>query len=257
MSILNNAINSITVGLEDYSSADKRRIASCARNLFAGILLLFKHKLSLLSSSDSNEALIKQRVLPVSDGNGDIIWKGQGKKTVDVQGIRERFKSLNIEIEWKRIEKINGFRNDIEHYYSNQKHDAINALISDTFIIINDFIRKQLNSDPKEMLGDESWAILINVNEVYEKEKSSCVDALDKLDYFCSEILEAIESYLCEDCGSGLIEPTKSTGNAFESDFICKSCDGILSYEEIAALAVTNFYEYESYQSVSEGVGRQ
>jgi len=253
MSLLKNAVDSIGIGLEDYSSTDERRIASCARNLFAGILLLFKYKLSQLSPLGSEEALIKQRVLPVIDESGNILWKGQGKKTVDVQGIQERFKSLNIELDWKRIEKVNKFRNDVEHYYSNQNHESISSLISDTFIIINDFIRKQLNADPKEMLGEQSWAILIEVNEVYEKEKSECVNALDKLDYFCSEILEAIESYTCEDCGSGLIKPTKTQGDASESDFICKSCDGILSYEEIAGLAVLDFYEDESYIACTDG----
>ena len=60
MSILNNAIDSIAVGLEDYSlsASDPRRIVSCTRNIFAGVLLLFKHKLSLLSDLDSDEALV-------------------------------------------------------------------------------------------------------------------------------------------------------------------------------------------------------
>ncbi|MCK9384211.1 MAG: hypothetical protein M0Q15_06250 [Nevskia sp.] len=175
MSILKNAIDSIAVGLEDYSSPDQRRVISCTRNVFAGILLLFKHKLSLLSLPGSDEALIKQRVLPVLDASARVEWKGKGSKTVDVQGIRERFESLIIDVDWKRIEKINSFRNDIEHYFSNLKHEAIRSLISDSFVIINDFIRKHLNEDPKELLGDAAWAVLIEVNEVYEKEKAECL----------------------------------------------------------------------------------
>lgn len=79
------------------------------------MLLSYKHKLSLLSELGSDEALIKQRVLSAIDDGENLIWKGQGKKTVDVQSIKERFKSLNIDVDWKRIEKINDFRNDIEH----------------------------------------------------------------------------------------------------------------------------------------------
>lgn len=78
MSILKNAVSSIIIGLEDYSSLDERRVISCARNIFAGILLLFKHKLVLLSDSDSDEALIKQKVLPVTGVDKNI--KGKGKK---------------------------------------------------------------------------------------------------------------------------------------------------------------------------------
>lgn len=59
MSILQNAIDSIALGIEDYNSSDSRRLISCTRNLFAGILLLFKHKLAILSPPGSDEVLIK------------------------------------------------------------------------------------------------------------------------------------------------------------------------------------------------------
>lgn len=94
MSILNNAIDSIILGLEDYESSDHRRLISCARNIFVGILLLFKHKLSILSPEDSDEVLVKQQVLPKKDPTGKIVWEGKGKKTVDVNQIKERFESL-------------------------------------------------------------------------------------------------------------------------------------------------------------------
>ena len=83
MSILRNAIDSIVLGLEDYGSADPRRLLSCTRNLYAGILLLFKHRLSELSPAESDEALIKEKVEPVADGD-TIHWRGKGKKTVDL-----------------------------------------------------------------------------------------------------------------------------------------------------------------------------
>jgi hypothetical protein len=45
MSILQNAIDSIQVGVEDYNQEDERRNASAIRNIFAGILLLYKERL--------------------------------------------------------------------------------------------------------------------------------------------------------------------------------------------------------------------
>ena len=85
MSILQNAIDSISLGIEDYemATADTRRYISCTRNIFAGILLLFKHKLSELSPAGSDEVLIKQKVMPKIDINS-ITWIGEGKQTVDV-----------------------------------------------------------------------------------------------------------------------------------------------------------------------------
>ena len=253
MSILNNAVDSIAIGLEDYSSPDDRRVISCARNVFAGILLLFKHKLSLLSEADSDEALIKQRVLPAIDGENNLIWKGKGNKTVDVQNIKERFESLSIDVDWKRIKKINDFRNDIEHYYSSLSHESIRSLISDSFLIINDFIHKHLNADPKELLGDDAWAVLIEVNEVYEKEKAECATALENLDYYSNEILNAFEEFSCEECGSGLITPTMSEGNAVESNFTCKSCNNSLPYETIINDVVEDYYKHDTYLAQKDG----
>ncbi len=45
MTILNNAIDSIQLGIEDYEliGENPKRLISCTRNLFSGILLLFKH----------------------------------------------------------------------------------------------------------------------------------------------------------------------------------------------------------------------
>ena len=76
MSLLDNARNSIIMGLEDYASGEKdlKRLISCARNLFAGILLLFKHKLVELSPPNSNEVLIKARIRPERDHSGNIHW---------------------------------------------------------------------------------------------------------------------------------------------------------------------------------------
>lgn len=253
MSILKNAVDSISIGLEDFASPDQRRVFSCTRNIFAGILLLFKYKLSLLSAQDSDEALIKQRVLPVLDENKNLQWKGKGKKTVDVQNIKERFESLNIDVDWNRIEKINNFRNDIEHYYSSLKHEAIRSLISDSFIIINDFIRMHLNEDPKTLLGDDAWAVLIEVSEVYEREKAECVAAIENLEFFDSEIMNAFEGYSCDECGSGLIEPSIHEGEAIESEFICKSCGKTIPYEVIVKLAISEYFSHKVYLSHTDG----
>ncbi len=253
MSILKNAIDSIAIGLEDYESTDERRVVSSTRNIFAGILLLFKYKLCELSPPDSDEALIKQRVLPEIDATGAVKWIGKGNKTVDVQNIKERFESLNIEVEWKRLERVNKYRNDIEHYYSTLKAESVQQLISDSFIIIRDFISEQLGEDPKQLLGDEYWKILVDVNEVYEKEKLECDTAMEKLDYFSDEITNAFMAFQCSECGSGLIEPTEDTGGALESSFRCRSCDHVETYEAFVAPAVSDYYAGEVYISHTDG----
>jgi transposase-like protein len=253
MSILKNAIDSIAIGLEDYQSPDERRIVSSTRNIFAGILLLFKHKLCELSPPDSDEVLIKQRVLPEIDPTDAVRWIGKGNKTVDVQNIKERFESLGITIDWKRLERINKYRNDIEHYFSTLNTQSVQQLISNSFLLIRDFISEHLNEDPKSLLGDKSWAVLIEVNEVYRKEKIECIKAINSLEFFTDVIMYAFESYSCNECGSDLITPSDRNIEAVNAEYICKSCGKTLPYEDIVKLAVSDYFSYEVYLSHTDG----
>jgi hypothetical protein len=253
MSILKNAIDSIAMGLEDYESPDNRRIISSTRNIFAGILLLFKHKLSELSSPESDEALIKQSVLPEKDGSGDIRWIGKGKKTVDVQTIKDRFQSLKIDVDWNRLDKINNYRNDVEHYYSNLNHESIQQLISDSFIIIRDFISEHLDDDPKDLLGDKSWSVLVEVHEVYEREKAVCTAKIEDLQFYSDEICMAFVAHKCKKCGSGLISPYLNSENAIDQEFECRSCDENYTYDEIVKEAIPEYYEAAIYSSHKDG----
>ena len=108
--LLKNAIISIQLGVEDYKSEDNRRVLSAIRNITAGILLLFKEKLRLLSPKDSDEVLIKQKILPKLNDDGSVVFLGSGKKTVDVQLIKERFGSLSINVDWNRFEEISDLK---------------------------------------------------------------------------------------------------------------------------------------------------
>ncbi len=252
MSILKNAVDSIAIGLEDYQSTDERRIISSARNIFAGILLLFKHKLAELSPPDSDEALIKQKVLPTLNA-GEVNWVGKGPKTVDVRDIEDRFKSLGIELDWKRLEKIHKYRNNIEHYYSDLTHESIQRLISDSFLIIRDFASIHLRRDPKELLGEEAWAVLVEVNEVYEREKLECVEKIKRLSFYSDEISLALSEYSCNECGSGLIAPLGESDDAIEEEFECRSCNESYVYENIINRALPEYFRDLIYFSHKEG----
>lgn len=227
MSILENAIDSIIIGVEDYNMEDERRLISSTRNIYAGILLLFKHKLVELSPYGSDEVLIKQKILPKLNEDNELFWIGKGKKTVDTFSIEERFKSLGISVDWKRLEKINKYRNNIEHYYSDESKESIQALLSDSFLVIRDFIRKYLHEDPKELLGEETYNILLDISEVYEAEKKACIATYDTVEGFGKIFLEALPNVTCEKCGSGLIEFDEF------NDFICKVCNHIHDEDEL------------------------
>src|SRR3712207_4721065 len=92
MSLFENAPHSIQIGVEDLASTDARRVLSAVRNVQAGMLLLCKEKLRRMSPD--GDALLKQKLEPVLGPGGVVTVKGVGTKTVDVQGIKGRFKSL-------------------------------------------------------------------------------------------------------------------------------------------------------------------
>lgn len=257
MSILENALDSIAIGLEDFNSKDKRRIVSATRNVFAGMLLLFKHKLSELSPKGSDEVLIKQNVSPSIDDSGNLSWTaGRSKKTVDVQNIETRFNSLGVKVDWNRLKKINSYRNNIEHYYDKEglSHDAIKKLISESFIVIRDFISSELKRDPRELLGDDSWAILISSHEVYESEKKKCNESIKSLPGFFSDKVQEIliEGKLCEKCGSDLIG-SKSIGNVTDATFECRSCGNKEDYSKTILNAVNNIYGCDPFLAAKDG----
>ena len=77
--------------------------------------------------------------------------------------------------------------------------------------------------------------------------------ALQVLDYFDDEILSAFEGYSCDECGSGLIMPSIREGDAIDANYICKSCEKILQYEEIVSATVADHYSHEVYLSHTDG----
>ncbi len=238
MSILQNAIDSIELGVEDYKTDDPKRLLSAVRNFYAGIMLLFKHKLASLSQNN-DEALIKQQVQPVLE-NGQIVWKGKGKKTVDFQKIKDRFESLGIKVDWEQLKNAQEYRNNIEHYYDKDKTkpEAVRQYISGCFIIIRDFILQNLGKDPKDLFDPDIWKVLVEEQQVYEAEKNACCDALEKLEWQSDTTLRIFESCTCADCSSSLIQPLDtSVKDASDSTFQCRVCDEQWSYEELLPLA--------------------
>lgn len=248
--LLQNAINSIEIGIEDYklSQQDERRIISCVRNVFAGILLLFKYKLVELSPANSDEVLIKQQISWFME-NGNIIAKGKGNKTVDVQSIKDRFKSLNISIDWENLDKINFYRNNIEHYYSESSISAVQEMIAMSFPIISNFIRNNLDDNPENLFSKNTWQTLLSIKDVYEQEKSLCVDNLRKLDFFHKEIFETISIHRCSKCGYSLITVDDGIDNDASCQiYRCKSCNKTWNYDDLVRECLHEKYKDEWWE---------
>jgi hypothetical protein len=253
MSIFNNAVDSIALGIEDYNSADPRRLISATRNLVAGILLLIKHRLAEMSPPGSDDALIKQRVIPTPDGTGGVIWKGDGDKTVDVQQMKDRCTSLGIKVDWKRVEKTVKHRNEIEHYFTSLNQVALRSLIAESFVVIRDFLRTELGLEPLDVLGAPTWNTITAVADVYGKERAECVANLGTIKWTCPEMQTAVEEWTCPDCGSGLIDVDPNGVGQSSAILKCRACGNSHEFGEVGEDIVKGFYAGENHYSVKDG----
>jgi hypothetical protein len=248
MSLLNNAIDSIQVGVEDYLMDDSRRYLSAVRNICAGILLLYKEKLCRLSPSYDKEVLIKKDIRPVVDDAGNVSFIGTGKKTVDVQEIKERFSSLKITVNWKEFDVLNQLRNNIEHYYTDKSSDAVREVIAKSFILIRDFIRDCLDEEPHRLLGDACWQALLKTADVYEAEEAACKQSFEDIEFKHPILEEAVEQIRCLSCHSNLIKAENTSEFSIFTSLSCGSCGKVFEFGDVMRECLEDcehFYGFE------------
>ncbi len=253
MSILQNAIDSIQIGVEDFESNDDRRSVSAVRNIAAGILLLYKEKLCQLSPDDNKELLIKQNIRPVQNAQGQIVFEGKGHKTVDVQSIKERFASLNVEVEWKRFDEINKLRNDLEHYYTSKSPDAVREIVAKSFLLIRDFLSEHLQEDPQAILGNDCWATLLEVSDVYSAEEQACKASINAVDWKYHSVEIALKNLRCNQCHSSLIQAPHSDDVYPMIDLHCKSCGEDFSFYDVLEQCIDDSLAGDAIKNIMDG----
>jgi transposase-like protein len=153
----------------------------------------------------------------------------------------------------KHNSRVNEYGNDIEHYFSALSHNAVRALITDSFVVIRDFIRNQLGQDPLSLLGSPTWGVLTNVAEVYEKEKQECTEHIEAVEWKYDCLGSALIEYRCPKCGSGLIDVTANGADRETAAFTCRSCGEQWSFEDLAPLAISDYFAEENYRSIKDG----
>jgi len=235
------------MGLEDYSSDESRRLI-CTENLFAGILLLFEHKLNSLSPNNSDEALINQKIAPVLDSNMKLLRVN----TLIARQIKERMDSIGINVDWKKVESIDNFRYDIFGYRSKLSKAALRDIISDIFLILKDFLILNLQTHPKDFLGEPAWNTLISVAEVYNREKADCVKTFHNVEWKSDGLYNSLTKYKCNECGSGLIFINDPQEDRDENKFTCKSCAKKWNYIEMAVDSIEKYFSREDYISYTD-----
>lgn len=254
MDLLSNATHSIRTGVEDYQEGSQARLLAAVRNIHAGILLLYKEALRRLSPNNSNEVLVKAKISPSRDVAGNIVFVGTGKKTVDVQQIKDRFAELKISTDWLRFNRITDMRNEIEHYYTKAEKKALESVISDAFVIIRNFMTAELKEDPLAILGDTTWEALLKISEVYEAERAECEEMLMRVDWKSEVLKEGIFDLTCPSCSGSLLRPDGDcTAYSEGMGLQCRICGEVCSASDFVPRAIAFALERYSYESLKDG----
>lgn len=251
--IFNNAITSISIGVEDFQKNNSARNLSAIRNIYSGILLLYKEKLRRLSTIGSDEVLIKSKITAKLDNEGKLIFVGEGKKTVDVNEIRNRFKSLGISTDWKRLEQVQKIRNNLEHYKLDGEIDILIEVINKCFLIIRNFLTDELNTDPLSVFDNDIWEVFLKNEEVLQKEENIVMDS-HKQSLLAPKIKHYFDSIDCMHCGSELVEISKES-DIYEVNGYCRTCGKDNYGPTLLERAIEISTGFEDYRSVKHGGG--
>ncbi len=204
--IIENGLNSIRVGLEDYEQAleanDDGRLTSAVRNVYAGILILAKGKLYELSPADTRGILI--RVVRPKLVNGRIEVVPVGRNTIGYEEIKQRFEDSALSLDWARIERVRSIRNDLEHFY----HDGARSNVQEALVdaaIARRILLTMLNLDTVYDLGERWWGVLLRNDQLIAAELAACRETFSGIHWINQAARAASEHFFCEQCGSLLI----------------------------------------------------
>lgn len=256
MSMLDNAVSSIRLGVEDFQAAltDEARALSAIRNLTAGLLLMFKVRLQELSAPDTNEALLKHTVIPSLDAAGNPSWIGKGGKTVDVEAIKTRLEGLGVRgIDWSQLLKLTILRNEVEHYYTSHPTAGLLEAMSASFHLIQQFVPTYLNRTPVQLLGEPVWEFLTEQESFHNRELEVCRKT-NTLVPWAHPILASNASLLqCPKCRSELVKARLPAQGLLDIRFDCARCGSLITYAEAVEAIVTKIHYADLYYAATKG----
>jgi len=252
MSLFENALHSIQIGVEDLASSDGRRVLSAVRNVQAGLVLLCKEKLRRLSPD--GDALLKEKLEPVLGPDGAMTWRGTGKKTVDIQGIKERFKSLKVTFDWTAVDKVTQIRNDMEHLFYKGGSELAKEAVSNAFVAIRTLLATVLDEEPVAVLGAECWGALLQNNALFEHERKACRETLVSIKWLTEGADAAAEKFCCPECGSALVKQVDPDNEEQDdAEFLCSACGEGIELVPLMVAAVEELTSWEAYIAVTDG----
>ena len=148
------------------------------------------------------------------------------------------------------LTRLNRIRNDIEHYHSDQTHDAVREAIAAAFPVVIELFRA-IDVAPHERLG-ESWHAMLEVRDVYRRERDACRKSFERVEWRSATLAEV--EFACVECGSGLVEQVEPENESQENLHCrCRLCGNECLGEKAVEGGLASHFEAESYLAMTDG----
>ena len=249
-----NARLSIDLGVEDYinGQSDSRRYVTALRNLYAGLLLLYKAHLAFLSK-DYECCIVRSRIDWEVDEDGAIKLKGLKPdcKTVDVAGILDALKKFKICFDRSALDRVGKYRNQVEHYFdpNGLRCEVVRTHVVDLLKLVRDFTTHVMRIGPGQLFSAQARDVLIRDEQVVEKERAERREALGKLEWYEPFVKDIFFNITCPQCTSEFLFPEVQSGAAANAHFVCRTCSTVETYENLMSYYTDDIFigEYEAH----------
>lgn len=253
--LLENAVLSIELGVEDYQTGDERRVLSAIRNLYAGVLLLCKQVLWNESPPGTDGSLIYKDLVPRKIGGSVLmVPKKPHRNTVDRQQIEERFKELGLTLDWPKLQDLARIRNDVEHLFMTVKPAIAKEALASAMPVIEQLLVDHLEEEPAALFRDGIWKALLENQDVFEQQQARCAATFDKVDWKYESLAAALSDIRCSKCGSSLvrqIDPDNTSPEALDLD--CAECGESLDRDDVIEAAIQESTATAAYIAMTDG----
>ena len=236
--LLENAIDCIRLGVEDYKTGEASRTLSAVRNLHAGLLLLAKWVLVQSVPKAIEDDVIAVAYTPKPDGQGGVVYVPDSKRTIGLQDIQRRFKDFGLNLTKdtrRRLKSLSDVRNDIEHRHPGTASASLRQTFSEALPVAAEFFRLG-KVDPVVHLED-AWTEMLKVKEVYDRELEACRRTFGNVAWKF-QVSDDV-SPECPSCHSELVEQRNPANEAQDSaDATCRSCGEAMDAETVVEALV-------------------
>lgn len=232
--LLDNAVVSIELGVQDIGMSDTRRVLSATRNIYAGILLLCKQVLWDASPEGNEGILIYRDLVPKRDGNNIILVPKKRSRTIDKEGIRERFKALGLGVDWVKIDALAHLRNDIEHSFIREPLDRMEDILGAALPSIEQLIVEHIKKEPVDVFNSETWTEMLKNKEVFYRQKVRCTESFENINWPNRVRPASVDDLLCSYCDSSLVQQADSKNTEYNNIKLrCMACGKKLPAESV------------------------